>query len=416
MWWLLLACQGAKESSPTETGKPNQDDSQKEPESIPIIDDSEPPDSPEDTAATHAENLAAYEDLYDPDIIHTIELLLDDVAVAALEESPEEYVEGGIVFDGKVTFEKVGIRLKGNVEENTLETGKPSFKVRLNEYESGQHIGKVTRLTLNSMNSDPTQVREVLACLAWSKAGMMSPQADFTTVSYTVNGTNIPLGLYTNVETVDSNFIEHQSLDTEGALWEATDSTDFTSSGVDHFDLVSGEGWEAELDNAWETIWSPTEDFYTTADTVLQMDLFLLYWAWQVVTGNADGYPYELDDFYLYGDPTLSGRYAFAPWDMEKSWDTGMEWDQPSGVAAIKCAYDDICMLKLETALSEALTAYDSINPEALAADLFALTDTAVGNDPRSQYTYIEVDSARATFQYRLSLWSDRVRQLTGVH
>lgn len=417
LWMLLVACNAGKESSkPDDTGTPESpsDDSEgTTDDSILVIDDSDSKESEEseDTAANHA----AYVDLYDPDVLHTVELVLDDAAVAELAASPEEYVKAGIVFDGALLFDEIGVRLKGNTDDNSLETGKPSFKIRLNEYESGQHIGKVTRLTLSSMNGDPAQIREVLACLAWNEAGMLAPKASYATVSYTLNGENFPLGLYANIETIDANFLEHRAMDPDGALWEAGDSADFTSSGVQHFDLAEGDGSEADLQAAWQTVWTASDDFYTTADGVMQMDQFIQYWAWRVVTGSGDGYPYELDDYYLYGDPVQGDRYSFAPWDMEKSWDTGLDWEVMPGVVGLKCYHDGACLTRFQSEVADVIDTYEAMQLDAMAGNLYSLTEVAVGDDVRRKYSYQEVTTARTNFEYRLSVWADLVRAQVGV-
>lgn len=411
MLWMLWACTSGTESTPAKESEAPEESE------IVVIDDSQTESEPEDsepvvdTAAEYQEYLA----LYDTEQLHEIVIELDDVGLSALAATPYEYTEAVVTLDGE-RFEKVGVRLRGNAEDNNLTAGKPSFKIRLNEYQSGQNVGGVTRLSLNNMNDDRSQVREVLGWWIWAQAGMPAPRAAFTTLSYVANGETVPLGLYANIETPDGNFLDHHMDDASGDLWEAQDSADFTSAGVSHFDLAAGEGDVVSLQDTWQAVWAGGSEFYPTADTVLQMDEFLDFWSWSILVGHSGGYPYERNDYYLYADPSLSGRISFVPWDLEGAWDTGMDWEELSGVVGLKCHVDPACLAMLTDRVEDSLDSYEAMNIEEKASDLYQLTDLAVATDPRVKYSYSEVEAARTSLAYRLSVWPDRIRREVGLH
>lgn len=409
MLWMLLACTGKTESTPPKDSQPVE-------ESVPVVDDSAE-ESQADDSEPIVDTAAEYQDylgLYDTEELHSIVLELDDVALSALAATPLEYTEANITLDGE-RFEKVGVKLRGNPESHNLSVGKPAFRIRLNEYVSGQNVGGVTRLSLNNMNDDRSQVREVLGWWIWSQAGMAAPRAAFTTLSYIYNGETFELGLYANIETPDGNFLDHHMTDPSGDLWEAKESADFTSSGVEHFELSAGEGDVTSLQDTWQTIWAGGGEFYPTADAVLQMDQFLDFWSWSILVGHSEGYPYERDDYYLYADPASTGRFSFVPWDLEGAWDTGMDWERLSGVVGLKCQVDPACLVMLTDRVEDTLRDYEALNIEEKASNLYALTDAAVAADPRSTWRYAEVESARTSLSYRLSVWPERIRREVGI-
>ncbi len=410
MFWMLWACTSGTESTPAKESEPVEESE------IVVIDDSATESVPDDTEPP-VDTAAEYQDyltLYDTELLHEIVLELDDVALSALAATPYEYTEAVVTLDGE-RFEKVGVRLRGNATDHNLSVGKPALRIRLNEYQSGQNVGGVTRLSLNNMNDDRSQIREVLGWWIWAQAGLPAPRAAFTTVSYVHNGETVPLGLYANIETPDGNFLDHHMDDATGDLWEAQDSADFTSSGVAHFDLAAGDGDVSSLQDTWQAIWGGGSEFYPTADAVLQMDEFLDFWSWSILVGHSGGYPYERNDYYLYADPSLSGRMSFVPWDLEGAWDTGMDWEALSGVVGLKCHADPACLAMLTDRLQDGLGAYEAMNIEEKASDLFQLTDFAVASDPRVKYTYAEVESARTSLSYRLSVWPARIRREVGL-
>jgi hypothetical protein len=278
----------------------------------------------------------------------------------------------------------------------------------------------MSKIYLDSMNGDDSQSLQVVSYWLWNKAGMIAPKASMATVQYVLDGDTanpVYLGLYANIEVMDDVFLKHHLTDTSGDLWEAGDTgADFTNAGSKNFTLAAGDGSVVSLQDVWQTIWSQG-DFYDTADTVLQMDQFMRFWSWRIITGAGDGYPYELDDFYLYADPSAGGRMSFAPWDMEKSFDKALVWNELAGVVAVKCYNDSVCQQDLKTQVTDDLKVYDAADAAGFAADLTQLTDDAVYNDTRrAQKTpYTVVTSARTALSYTLSNQVLRVKQAMGI-
>ncbi len=388
--WTLLACtapsgDGEDTSAPVDdTGRDTDTE---------VIDDTGPDDTDTDTGETDTgpDDELAYEAFFDPLEVQRIDLELTDEAIAALREEPEEYVEGVFVHDG-YRHESIGVRLKGGSSTFDTIDGKPSFKLKLDEYDDGQDYGGLDRINLHNMKADAAQAREVVAYAVWAAAGFAAPRANYAEVY--VNG--VSYGVYANVEEVDDAFLERRYEDAAGDLWEAADEADLTPGGVDNFQLVSGEGDTDALDYARYQVQTGEGAFYDVADGVLDMSQFLDFWAWQIATGNEDGYPYELDDYSIYADPAKGGRYVWQPWGLDETWNTEAEWDDYTGTVAVHCAYDDACEALLRERVAAALTTYESLDVDAIAQAALTVSESAVQVDTRREASLSDVMAARS--------------------
>ncbi len=407
---LLTACspRGTPLDSTDDTGAPVEDTDVEHIEGDTSWVDTDT-DTGEDTGPTEAELEALYAAFYDPAVVQVIELELGDDELRALRRDPFEYVVGNVVING-TRFDTVGIRLKGSSSYQDFD-GKPAFKVKFNEYVQGQKFATLERLTLNNMVGDPTQSKEMIGYALWSAAGLAVPRLNYARVS--VNGELF--GLYTNLESMDDHLLERRYGDGSGDLWEGNDYADFTRRGTQYFELVCGPGDEAALDTVRQTLnGAPADAFLEEADTVLDMDNFLDFWAYSIAIGNRDGYPYNLNDYFVYRQPG-DNRFDFSPWGMDESWDTGMQWSYAEGAVAAGCMDDADCVEALYQHTTDALATYESFDVESWALDVWELSAPLLEEDPRRPYTESQVTAARTALLTRIQNWPDRVRGQMGL-
>lgn len=408
--WFLLACAGAGDEA-RETGEPASDTGPAE-TGIEVLDDTGPDDTDTDTGETDSgpDDALAYEALFDPDEVQRIDLELSEEALAALRADPDTYVEGTFVHDGN-RVEEVGVKLKGGASTFEDLDGKPSFRLRLDEFEGGQDYGGLDRLNLHNMKADPAQAREVAAYWVLAAAGVVAPRANFAEVW--VNGESY--GVYANVEEMDGAFLARRYGDATGDFWEADDGADLTPAGVDHYALVSGEGDTVALDAARRQVQTGEGAFYDVADDVIDMGQFLDFWAWQIALGNEDGYPYELDDHALYADPAVSGRFTWLHGGLDETWDTGMDWEAYTGTVAVHCAYDAACLTLLRAHARDVLELYEGADASGVVQAALDVSLSAVTADPRRPLALSDVVSARTQLTSTVANRPTVVRGQLGI-
>jgi hypothetical protein len=362
----------------------------------------------EDTPSDE-ETEAKYQAFYNPAVVQVIELELSRDAMQDLRRDPFTYVEGGVTINGE-RFDTVGIRLKGSSSYQDFD-GKPAFKIKLNNYVPGQKYAGLERVTLNNMVGDPTQSKEMIGYALWTERGLLVPRVSYARVS--LNGEL--QGLYTNLEAMDDHLLARHYGDGSGDLWEGNDSADFSRRGLSHFELVSGVGDYDALDTVKQTLnGAPADAFLEEADTVIDMDSFLDFWAYSIAIGNEDGYPYNLNDYFVYRD-VGDTRFDFAPWGMDESWDTGMVWNAVTGNVAEGCLDDEDCVTALYEHTAEAVLAYEAMDLESWALGVWDLSDPIVEEDLRRPYSTAEVLAARATLLTQITVWPSRVRRQMGL-
>ncbi len=390
MWMMALACSApsdADDDTGAETDEPVVDTDTE----VLDTDTDTDPDTDTDEPDTGRDDDEAYAAFYDPNVVQRIDLELGEDALAALRADPETYVSGVFVHDG-YRLENVGVRLKGGSSTFEPIDEKPSFKLKLDEFEESLDYGGFDRVNLHNMRADPAQAREVVAYAVWAAAGYAAPRANFAEVY--VNGASY--GVYANVEEVDGAFAERHFAEPDGDLWDAGDPADLTGDYYDNYESVGGDGDLDALDAARRQIQTGDGAFYDVANEVLVMDQFLDFWAWQIATANEDGYPYDLDDHALYADPAEGGRYVYVPWGLDETWDTTMEWDAYAGTVAVKCAYDTACLLALETRVAAALATYEGLGIDVIARAALDVSLSAVQSDSRRDLPLGDVTVARS--------------------
>lgn len=239
--------------------------------------------------------------------------------------SPYNTYPGTISIDGVETA-NVGVRKKGNLGSATSE--RPGLKVQANEYED-QRIFGLHHLTLNNNRQDSTFISQCLGYGLFRDAGVPASRCSFAHV--TVNGED--LGLYSNVETIKKNFLGRHFADDTGRLYES--GGDFVPGGTGGFQpKVDEEAPDcSDLDRIVDALQAPDDELHDALDGVLDVDEFLTYWAMEVITDHWDGYANNLNNYYLYDDPSTD-RFQFIPWGIDALFTGRERTTRPTSVFA----------------------------------------------------------------------------------
>ena len=289
---------------------------------------------PAASASAAAETASAATGLFDDSTLHVISISFDSGDYAAMIDvyrasGEKEWIEATVAIDGE-TYERVGIRLKGNSSLRGLDSGGgPSgslssdepeslpWLVDLNQYIDGQQHEGIVEFVVRS-NGSVTALNEAVALELLELAGLASQDA--AAVALSVNGSEEVLRLV--IENPDDRWLA-DTLDASGALYKAESSGDYSYRGDDPeaydevFDQEAGEENSdlAPLIDFLEFINNSDDTTFASeiADR-LDVDAFATYLAMQELVDNFDDIDGPGNNSYLYYD-TATGQFTVVPWD-----------------------------------------------------------------------------------------------------
>lgn len=131
----------------------------------------------------------------------------------------EEYRNADITINGE-TFYNVGIRPKGNSTLTTVAnddtTDRFSFKVKFDEYVSGQTYHGMKSIVLNNIIQDLTYMKEYISYDLCDFLGIATPEMQYSNIK--INDKD--WGLYLAIEVIDERYLENNFGTTEGNLYK----------------------------------------------------------------------------------------------------------------------------------------------------------------------------------------------------
>ena len=147
------------------------------------------------------------EELFDSSVISQIEIeVAEEVWQEMLDNAlEEEYISCTLTINGE-TYREVGIRPKGNSSLTMVsrsDSDRYSFKIKMDEYVSGQSYYGLTKFVVNNCQGDSTYMKEILSYDLMEYMGVVTPGRGYAQIS--VNGE--PVGLYLAVETLEEEFL-----------------------------------------------------------------------------------------------------------------------------------------------------------------------------------------------------------------
>jgi spore coat protein CotH len=224
--------------------------------------------------------------------------------------------------------EDVGVRKKGLL--GSLSVEKPSLKVKFDKFVAGQELLGHERLTLNNDLADPSHLRQCIGYGLFRHAGLPAPRCTFAEVTLGWER----LGIYSNVQPIKKDFLREQFGDPDGDLYEGTLS-DFMDGWTETFEPETDDT-DADLGpvhDIADALEAGDDDLIDALEPYLDIDLFIRFWAMEVLIGHWDGYAGNTNNFHIYRDPGPD-RVVFLPW--------GIDWifhdteifqpDQPTSV------------------------------------------------------------------------------------
>ncbi|HUF07196.1 MAG TPA: CotH kinase family protein, partial [Candidatus Binatia bacterium] len=291
-----------------------------------------------------AETASAETGLFDSSTLHVIAISFDSGDYAAmidayLASEEKDWIEATVTIDGE-TYERVGIRLKGNSSLRGLDSGGgggPSgslssdepeslpWLVDLNQFIDGQEHEGVVEFVVRS-NGSVTALNEAVALELLELAGLASQDA--AAIALSVNGSEEVLRLV--IENPDDRWLA-DTLDASGALYKAESSGDYSYRGDDPeaYDEVFDQ--EAGEENTDLTPLIDFLEFINNSDDTtfaseiadrLDVEAFATYLAMQELVDNFDDIDGPGNNSYLYYD-TATGQFTVVPWDYNLAFGAG---------------------------------------------------------------------------------------------
>lgn len=243
--------------------------------------------------------------LFATDVLHQIEITVEDQYLAQLDSDTENRVPCTITYDG-TTVTDAGIRRKGMSTLQPL-ADKPSFSIKLDETVAGQDIDGIEKFALNNTMQDPTFSSEPLSYLLYQRAGIAAPRTGHAAVRF--NGET--KGFYVVVESVNKQFLADHFGDGSGNLYEGPWDFDQDPAAADLKDVEDGRTRD-DLIALTEAIAGATPDTLDAAISPLaDVDQLLTVFALDMAFCLWDGYTITAWNFYLYHVP--GGRFVMLP-------------------------------------------------------------------------------------------------------
>jgi spore coat protein CotH len=412
MLWVLLSCQPPVEDTEEPTASlPDSEAEVREsepPESEPpVVDSEEPEPEPVVTEETLGDQELDDSWIFDNWTIHDVAITLPEESVGNLSTAPYQYTEASLSFDG-IEMDPIGVRLRGKIGSFRALSGKPKFKLDLNQYVEDQRLYGLETLSLNNSVVDCSYMKEAFAYRLFEAAGVMASRQGWARV--TVNGE--PYGLYVMIETPDDAFLKRAYEDPTGNLYdgkyvwyggynyvlldfaEGHDTMFQLEEGTDvgHADIVGVSS--AIFDHAGQSTW------YAETGKVVDWDQFHMEWAVSQWVGQNDGYELNSNNYRVYFDPGSGGRAHILPWDfdysflVDSSW--GRSWAAPEGRLAYFCMADAECQAGQKAAVEDLLAITEAMDLTGFHDEMVALIAEDVAADTRRECSDASVASEQA--------------------
>lgn len=190
----------------------------------------------------------------------------------------------------------------------SLNTKRPSLKIKFEEYVKQSLVVGLDRLTLNNNHLAPGCSCLYLYYKPFRESGTHAPRCGFAKV--TVNGDYV--GLHFNVKAIKFNFLTFAFSDNSGALFEGTE-TDFMPDWIEKFELKNNAADFSQLRGVADIFVSiaSDEEKLVQLKELIDVDSFISFWAMESLMGFWDGYYADQNNFYPYRHTKNNKLYLF---------------------------------------------------------------------------------------------------------
>ncbi len=234
-----------------------------------------------------------------------------------------------IEYNGKQWY-RVGIRFKGNSSLYGANSNKLPFKLNFDKFEDiypaidNQRFYGFKKFSLKNNCKDASEIHELMASELFRDFGLKGPHTAFYKLYVDVGGGPVYFGLYTLVEEVDDTVIKTQYNDNDGNLYKPEeDAATFATGTFNTYEFAKKTN-ESDLDysdvqtlydvlNSDLRVTDPST-WKTNLEAILDVPVFLKWFAANNVLQNWDTYGVMPHNYYLYRNPDTQ-LFEWIPWD-----------------------------------------------------------------------------------------------------
>jgi hypothetical protein len=255
-------------------------------------------------------------------------------ALDLLGEEPM-YVPTETRHDGGV-WTRVGMRYKGNSSlASSGGRGKLPFRLDFDEYEDAfpeienQRFYGFSELTFSSNWNDDSQLRECFATELLRDRGVPAARCAFYRIFVDVGDGPQYWGLYSMIEDPSDAMIDSQLGGGDGNLYKPDGpAADWSTFDRETFAKKTNENdadW-SDVEKAFAALHADRSEpsaWKRNLELTFDVDRFLGWLAINTAMVNWDSYGGLAHNYYLYGQPSLSGKLQWIPWDHNLSMQGG---------------------------------------------------------------------------------------------
>lgn len=223
-----------------------------------------------------------------------------------LLDKPREYVECRVVVDGKETWRKVGVKLKGSAGSFRELDDKPGLTLKLDKFGEQQTFHGLHKFHLNNGVQDDTYLAEWLGHEVFTTAGLPAPRVAHARV--VVDGRD--LGFYVLRESFDKQFLQRCFGSRGGNLYDGGFCRDIDSD----LEKDAGDGPDDHSD--LRRLCDACRGDKAKLGEVVDIDAFIDFAVVEAMLGHWDGYCQNRNNFRLWIAP--DGKARFLPHGMDQ--------------------------------------------------------------------------------------------------
>ncbi len=351
---------------------------------------------PVDTSYVEGKDIQAF--LFNPLVVNSFALSMTEIDLAALNNAPREYARATLVVTtakGTTRSLVVGVHIKGMLGSFRGLDVKAGFKIKMNEYVSGQTLYGVKKFTLNNMVQDPTMLREAVTYRLFRAMGVPAPRVGYATV--TLNGRNY--GLHANIETYDDTMFSRWYSAGTKHLYEGGYGTEVGPG------MQVDEGSTTDLADVTElqTMNNLTgEEWFNAIRTRVDLSEMMMDWAVEHYVSHWDGYTRRWPNNYFV-HKQKNGMFTMHPWGTDQTWNP-YQWTaliDDGATMMTRCIFYQPCNDLYVAALGKIRVKVPTLDLQGMVDKVWAKISSSVQSDPLKEASYdqaVEYKNLAKTF------------------